>query len=152
MEGDVVKLGYCDMCRGSRLQPVWTREHRISARLCAAHTEALTGVHMPELGDIPPIPAHSPLPETDLPWTTVTPYLRARMRPAGLEVRGFQGSGEDAEPVDGCGWLLNDDQLCELVVLASVHADEEGHNRALVLNQLHRILRGNAVSSEGSKP
>lgn len=146
----MVKLGYCDMCRPSlKLQPVWTGDHLISARLCAHHAEVITGTAPSEM-TIPVVPAPSTLPETDLPWVEIAPRMRARMRPAGLEVQGFRLREADGEPeqVEECGWLLTEDALCDLVILASCYHGESAATKALVRLQLVRLLRGVVEISE----
>lgn len=140
----MVKLGYCDMCRPSlRLQPVWTGDHTISARLCAHHVEVITGEMPAELPRIPLVPAPAELPPVDLPWTVIAPHLRARMRPAGLEMQGYKATPDgEGEAVEGCGWVLTEDALCDLVILASCYHGESGATKALVRLQLVRLLRG----------
>lgn len=71
-------------------------------------------------------------------WILVTPYLRARMRPSGLEVQGMQ----EGEPVEGCGWVLSEDALCNLVVVALEHAGASLQACEQLRDQMLRLLRG----------
>lgn len=149
----MVKLGYCDMCGPSlKLQPVWTGDHTISARLCAHHAEAITGAAPIELQSavpVPVIPAPLQLPESDLPWVQITHALRARMRPAGLEMQGFKFRADgEPEPVEGCAWLLDEEAICDVVILASCYHGESAATKALVRLHVMRILRGVEIPKE----
>jgi hypothetical protein len=76
-------------------------------------------------------------------WSLVTPFLRARMRPSGLEVQAMQpGPGGESEPVEGCGWVLSEGALADLVILAGCYQNESDDVKERVRDQLARILRG----------
>jgi hypothetical protein len=140
------------MCNQARLQPIWTGDRTIAARLCHEHYRTVTG---DELTTPPPmLPARQALPPSDIPWTVIVKGLRARVRPGGLELSGFTTGPDGRQEDDGCGWLLDEDALCDAVILASCYHGESGATRALVRLQLVRLLRGSmstVAEKESSK-
>jgi hypothetical protein len=83
-------------------------------------------------------------------WIPVTPYLRARMRPSGLEVQGMQPTpeGGEGEPVEGCGWIMTEEAVVELAIMASAHRDAPEETKELLRDQLVRFLRGGFLETE----
>lgn len=139
MSSSYLGIFYCDMCSHGMRQPVWVEG---AHRLCAEHFESTTGCKPPPIAQAPPRP--DSLPPAEGAWSKIVPGLRARVRPAGLELQGCMNVklGETVELGNGCGWVLEEHALVELVLLASAYRDSPPALKAQVRLQLIRLLEG----------
>ncbi len=120
-------------------QPVWVEG---AARLCAEHFESTTGMKPPAMARAIKTGLER-LPPSEGAWQKIVPGLRARVRPAGLELQGVRNVQlETVEIGDGCAWLLSTSSLVELMLVASDYRDSPESLKAQVRVQIIRLLEG----------